>query len=515
MNKYIITAREIERMLNLAAMEEAGCLSRAGKEELNELVARVQEVIDELAAWWKEIKRNKEAAKSDKEDSKSEESEESEARRFDYLLQECAATFWMCPSVDDEGKSVRMVLVVKKEQVDQMRRLGFTMNGSMIPVRCYEFYSKMMSAMWKRGFHPRRMAHNGGICGCQDPSIFWELMNDESWKGFKKVQESRNDCEGPFYTVWVQWVCKLNREYAASEDATTKFFNSSKSSMISDWGRAVRQSQELPTRPQDLVKKVKVDDPRLTPIVRELAYKVGGIKPGRWDIEFDKVCNSLSEDDKWLEAVGVSNDDLPAIRAAVRNGISELRATSPKFNELIWSNLFIHGMKEENVSRDYDKSRDSINERQLSIEQGNDDDVELGNDDDVELGNDDDSGDECDEGLGQSDFFEGDASDEQELGTLIRELMRETYVTALLKRAGKKDSRKRAFVAAVEAVMGAGEESRQEALLLWDQAKADKERKKELEAYWKKWEQEVEKEKELRKAKRARRGSRAKRAARA
>ena len=42
MNKYIITAREIERMLNLAAMEEAGCLSRAGKEELNELVARVQ-----------------------------------------------------------------------------------------------------------------------------------------------------------------------------------------------------------------------------------------------------------------------------------------------------------------------------------------------------------------------------------------------------------------------------------------------------------------------------------------
>ena len=332
-------------------------------------------------------------------------------------------------------------------------------------------------------------------------------MNDESWKGFKKVQESRNDCEGPFYTVWVQWVCKLNREYAASEDATTKFFNSSKSSMISDWGRAVRQSQELPTRPQDLVKKVKVDDPRLTPIVRELAYKVGGIKPGRWDIEFDKVCNSLSEDDKWLEAVGVSNDDLPAIRAAVRNGISELRATSPKFNELIWSNLFIHGMKEENVSRDYDKSRDSINERQLSIEQGNDDDVELGNDDD--------SGDECDEGLGQSDFFEGDASDEQELGTLIRELMRETYVTALLKRAGKKESRKRAFVAAVEAVMGAGEESRQEALLLWDQAKADKERKKELEAYWKKWEQEVEKEKELRKAKRARRGSRAKRAARA
>ena len=479
MNKYIITAREIERMLNLAAMEEAGCLSRAGKEELNELVARVQEVIDELAAWWKEIKRNKEAAKSDKEDSKSEESEESEARRLDYSLQERAATFWMCPSVDDEGKSVQMVLVVKKEQVDQMRRLGFTMNGSMIPVRCYEFYSKMMTAMWKRGFHPRRMAHNGGICGCQDPSIFWELMNDESW----------------------------NREYAASEDATTKFFNSSKSSMISDWGRAVRQSQELPTRPQDLVKKVKVDDPRLTPIVRELAYKVGGIKPGRWDIEFDKVCNSLSEDDKWLEAVGVSNDDLPAIRAAVRNGISELRATSPKFNEHIWSNLFIHGMKEENVSRYYDKSRDSINERQLSIEQGNDDDVELGNDDD--------SGDECDEGLGQSDFFEGDASDEQELGTLIRELMRETYVTALLKRAGKKESRKRAFVAAVEAVMGAGEESRQEALLLWDQAMADKERKKELEAYWKKWEQEVEKEKELRKAKRARRGSRAKRAARA
>ena len=156
-------------------------------------------------------------------------------------------------------------------------------------------------------------------------------------------------------------------------------------------------------------------------------------------------------------------------------------------------------MKEENVSRDYDKSRDSINERQLSSEQGNDDD----------------SGDECDEGLGQSDFFEGDASDEQELGTLIRELMRETYVTALLKRAGKKESRKRAFVAAVEAVMGAGEESRQEALLLWDQAKADEERTKELEAYWKQWEQEVKKEKELRKAKRARRGSRAKRAGRA
>ena len=44
-----------------------------------------------------------------------------------------------------------------------------------------------------------------------------------------------------------------------------------------------------------VVKKVKVDDPRLTPIVRELAYKVGGIKPGRWDIEFDKVCNILSE----------------------------------------------------------------------------------------------------------------------------------------------------------------------------------------------------------------------------
>ena len=66
MNKYIITAREIERMLNLAAMEEAGCLSRAGKEELNELVARVQEVIDELAAWWKEIKRNKEEIKAKK-----------------------------------------------------------------------------------------------------------------------------------------------------------------------------------------------------------------------------------------------------------------------------------------------------------------------------------------------------------------------------------------------------------------------------------------------------------------
>ena len=504
MNKYIITAREIERMLNLAAMEEAGCLPRAGKEELNELVARVQEVVDELDARWKEIKRIKEAAKSDKEDSKS---EESKARRFDYSLQERAATFWMCPLVDDEGKSVQMVLVVKKEQVDQMRRLGFTMNGSVIPVRCYEFYSKMMTAMWKRGFYPRRMAHNGGTCGCQNPGIFWKLMNDESWKGFKGVQESQSDCEGPFYTVWVQWVCKLNREYAASEDATTKFFNSSKSSMISDWGREVRKSLELHTRPQDLVKNVKVDDPRLTPIVRELAYKVGGVKPRRWDIEFDKVCNSLSEDDKWLEAVGMSNDDLPGIRAAVRNGISELRATSPKFNEHIWSNLFIHGMKEENVSRYYDKSRDSINERQLSIEQGNDDDVELGNDDD--------SGDECDEGLGQSDFFEGDASDEQELGTLIMELMRETYVGALLKRVGKKESRKRAFVAAVEATMGAGEESRQEALLLWDQAKADEERKKELEAYWEKWDQEVEKEKELRKAKRARRGSRAKRAARA
>ena len=78
---------------------------------------------------------------------------------------------------------------------------------------------------------------------------------------------------------------------------------------------------------------------------------------------------------------------------------------------------------------------------------------------------------------------------------MIRELMRATYMGALLKRAGKKESRKRAFVAAVEAVMGAGEESRQEALLLWDQAKADEERTKELEAYWEKWEQEVEKEK--------------------
>ena len=93
--------------------------------------------------------------------------------------------------------------------------------------------------------------------------------------------------------------------------------------------------------------------------------------------------------------------------------------------------------------------------------------------------------------------------------------MRATYVGALLKRVGKKEARKRAFVTGVEAVMGAGDESRQEALLLWDQAMADKERKKELEAYWEKWEQEVEKEKELRKAKRARRGSRAKRAARA
>ena len=62
---------------------------------------------------------------------------------------------------------------------------------------------------------------------------------------------------------------------------------------------------------------MEVDDPRLAPIVRELAYKLGGIKPGRWDIEFDKVCNRLSEDDKWLEAVGVSNGDVPAIRAAV------------------------------------------------------------------------------------------------------------------------------------------------------------------------------------------------------
>lgn len=70
MNKYIITAREIERMLNLAAMEEAGCLSRAGKEELNELVARVQEVIDELAAWWKEIKRNKEEIKAKNAEAK-------------------------------------------------------------------------------------------------------------------------------------------------------------------------------------------------------------------------------------------------------------------------------------------------------------------------------------------------------------------------------------------------------------------------------------------------------------
>ena len=217
---------------------------------------------------------------------------------------------------------------------------------------------------------------------------------------------------------------------------------------------------------------MEVDDPRLAPIVRELAYKLGGIKPGRWDIEFDKVCNRLSEDDKWLEAVGVSNGDVPAIRAAVRNGISELRGTSPKFTELIWSDLFIYGMKEENVSRKYDESSDLNSEWQLPVEQGNDDD----------------SGDE---------------------------LMRATYVGALLKRAGIKESRKRAFVAAVEAVMGAGEESRQEALLLWDQAKADEERTKELEAYWKQWEQEVKKEKELRKAKRARRGSRAKRAGRA
>lgn len=499
MNKYIITAREIERMLNLAAMEEAGCLSRAGKEELNELVARVQEVIDELAAWWKEIKRNKEEIKAKNAEAKNKDEKQVPVPRVNYSPQEHAATLWLCPSVDDERKSVQLVLVVRQEQVDQMRRLGFTMNGSMIPVRCYEFYAEMMAAMWKRGFHPRRMAHNGGNCGCQDPSIFWELMNDESWKGFEKVQESRNDCEGPFYTEWVKWVCKLNREYAASEDATTKFFNSSKSSMISDWGRAVRKSQELPSRPEDLAEEVEVDDPRLAPIVRELAYKLGGIKPGRWDIEFDKVCNRLSEDDKWLEAVGVSNGDVPAIRAAVRNGISELRATSPKFTELIWSDLFIYGMKEENVSRKYDESSDLNSEWQLPVEQGNDDD----------------SGDECDEGLGQSDFFEGDASDEQELGTLIRELMRATYVGALLKRAGIKESRKRAFVAAVEAVMGAGEESRQEALLLWDQAKADEERTKELEAYWKQWEQEVKKEKELRKAKRARRGSRAKRAGRA
>ena len=206
--------------------------------------------------------------------------------------------------------------------------------------------------------------------------------------------------------------------------------------MISDWGRAVRKSQELPSRPEDLAEEVEVDDPRLAPIVRELAYKLGGIKPGRWDIEFDKVCNRLSEDDKWLEAVGVSNGDVPAIRAAVRNGISELRGTSPKFTELIWSDLFIYGMKEENVSRKYDESSDLNSEWQLPVEQGNDDD----------------SGDECDEGLGQSDFFEGDASDEQELGTLIRELMRATYVGALLKRGP--ESRSRASGPSLRAVEG-------------------------------------------------------------
>ena len=513
MNKYIITAREIERMLNLAAMEETGCLSRAGKEELNELVARVQEVIDELAAWWKEIKRNKEAATSDKEDSKS---EESEARRFDYSPQEHAATYWLRPIID-KGMG-GMTLVVADGWVGQMRRIGFTMNGVELSVCRFEQYAELMEKAWNKGKQARRMIHNGGNCDCVMPLEFvkrqkgaeegecdqdspigeggsqkrnqvkeeYEVKEEGEDKEEYEVKEegedkelnslltkcaNRDACHESFADVCEETYCKLNRSLSVHEADNLQYVQSVLKTLGGEWLRWIRKSKGICVRPDRLAKSVRCDDPRLVPIIRFFAYYVDSTEPLGEHILLDKLCTVLVQDNNWLEAVRVWGDDSDGVRAAALACIRELRKNDV-FNKKIWNRLDICRKAKVCVDKLNEDGTGLANEHLLFV------DVLYPGDD---------------------EYMKSEAPEP------IVELMRETYVTALLKRAGKKESRKRAFVAAVEAVMGAGEESRQEALLLWDQAKADKERKKELEAYWKKWEQEVEKEKELRKAKRARR----------
>lgn len=514
MNKYIITAREIERMLNLAAMEEAGCLSRAGKEELNELVARVQEVIDELAAWWKEIKRIKEEIKAKNAEAKNKGEKTDSVPRLDYSPQEHAATYWLRPIID---KGVGgMTLVVADGWVDQMRRIGFTMNGVELSVCRFEQYAKLMEKAWNNGKQARRMIHNGGTCDCvmplefvkrqkgaeegecdQDSPIgeggsqkrnqvkeeyeYKEEGEDKQQKSLLTKCANRDTCHESFADLCEETYCKLNRSLSVHEADNLQYVQSVLRTLGGEWLRWIRKSKGIPVRPDLLAKSIKCDDPRLVPIIRFFAHYVDSTEPLGERILLDKLCTVLVQDNNWLEAVRVWGDDSDGVRAAALACIRELRKNDV-FNKKIWNRLDICRKAKVCVDKKNEDGTGLANEHLLFV------DVLYPGDD---------------------EYMKSEAPEP------IVELMRATYVGALLKRAGMKESRKRAFVAAIEAVMGAGEESRQEALLLWDQAKADKERTKELEAYWKKWEQEVEKEKELRKAKRARRGSRAKRAARA
>lgn len=303
MNKYIITAREIERMLNLAAMEEAGCLSRAGKEELNELVARVQEVIDELAAWWKEIKRIKEEIKAKNAEAKNKGEKTDSVPRLDYSPQEHAATYWLRPIID---KGVGgMTLVVADGWVDQMRRIGFTMNGVELSVCRFEQYAKLMEKAWNNGKQARRMIHNGGTCDCvmplefvkrqkgaeegecdQDSPIgeggsqkrnqvkeeyeYKEEGEDKQQKSLLTKCANRDTCHESFADLCEETYCKLNRSLSVHEADNLQYVQSVLRTLGGEWLRWIRKSKGIPVRPDLLAKSIKCDDPRLVPIIRFL-----------------------------------------------------------------------------------------------------------------------------------------------------------------------------------------------------------------------------------------------------
>lgn len=428
MNDNIVTAHMLEKLAGLPEGQERDTLR-----------GHVQAVIDRLAADWRRMEQQK-------------------GSRFAYTPQELAAAYWLRPNVNE--KVGGMVLVVTAAHVEAIRRCRFTMNGEELPVCATGEFANTTVRVWNQGTHLRRLNHGGAKCGCEPlarvtrPQTGPVADNGGVGELAKRIHLGldRTACHGLIEDVCTSLYCKLNRVFSVRRVNTFGYVKQAVRTTVTDAESAVRMSRGGHSKPSSLVKSVGVEDPRLKPIVRALAQEAFSTEPLGMDRLLERVFWMLVRDAQWLDSAEVHADDTQAVRAAIASGICELRRTSEKFVALLWSRLTIRAQIPCNVDEEYEEEDGLVNERFLGIE----------------------------------DRFAGDEGHDEPEPTA--DVMKAVYMRARMRRNGKSNSLKQAFVAGVEAGLGSGEEARYQALLLWDQAMADKSRKAVLVGFQDEWE---------------------------
>ena len=435
MNDNIVTAHMLEELAGLPEGQERDMLR-----------GHVQSAINRLAADWQRMEQQK-------------------GSRFAYTPQELAAAFWLRPNVNERAGG--MVLVVTAAHVEAIRRCRFTMNGQELPVCSTGEFANTTAWVWNQGAHLRRLNHGGAKCGCEPLARATKPQTgpeaelpgpaaDDGGVGelAKRIHLGldRTACHGLIEDVCASLYCKLNRVFSVRRVNTFGYVKQAVRTTVTDAESAVRMSRGGHSKPASLVKSVGVEDPRLKPIVRALAQEAFSTEPLGMDRLFERVFWMLVRDAQWLDSAEVHADDTQAVRAAIASGIRELRRISEKFTALLWSRLTIRAKIPCNVDEEYEEDDGLVNERFLGIE----------------------------------DRFAGDEGYDESEPTA--DVMKAVYMRARMRRNGKSNSLKQAFVAGVEAGLGPGEGALPQALALWDQAMADKSRKAVLRDFQEEWE---------------------------